>query len=119
MTEADDAAARDDVTLCEVFRSPRREGLYLYVKRSEGLRCVPGDLLDRFGKPESALVFRLHRGRSLARVSAADVLDALEARGYFLQLPPTPEQSAAGAAQAGDAAVDRAANADAERSERR
>jgi uncharacterized protein YcgL (UPF0745 family) len=76
------------VVLCEVFRSPRREGLYLYVKRDEGLQRVPESLLRNFGAPESALVFKLHAERPLARADAAEVLQALVDRGYFLQLPP-------------------------------
>jgi len=75
--------------LCEVFRSPRREGLYLYVPREKGLTQVPEALLESFGKPESALVFRLAADRRLARVAASDVLAALQDRGYYLQMPPS------------------------------
>ncbi|MEL7044263.1 MAG: YcgL domain-containing protein [Pseudomonadota bacterium] len=86
------AAARSSgVTLCEVFRSPRREGLYLYVKREEGLDRVPAALLDHFGEPESALVFRLTADRRMARANAADVLRALENPGYYLQMPPAQD----------------------------
>jgi uncharacterized protein YcgL (UPF0745 family) len=77
--------------LCEVFRSPRREGLYLYVRRDEGLARVPEALLASFGTPQSALVFRLSEDRRLARVSAGEVLAALRERGFYLQLPPAPE----------------------------
>jgi uncharacterized protein YcgL (UPF0745 family) len=76
--------------LCEVFRSPRREGMYLYVERAEGLARVPEELLQRFGAPEPALVFRLHGERRLARASAAEVLKALAAQGFYLQMPPVP-----------------------------
>ncbi|MEM9758991.1 MAG: YcgL domain-containing protein [Pseudomonadota bacterium] len=83
-----ESASTSGVTLCEVFRSPRREGLYLYVKREDGLDRVPPALLDHFGQPESALVFRLTTERRLARANAAEVLDALESPGYYLQMPP-------------------------------
>ena len=95
--------------LCEVFRSPRREGMYLYVARSEGLTHVPDSLMERFGRAESALVFQLHGERRLARASAVEVLDALAEQGFYLQMPPGPagdEDSAPGGAagtrQAGD-----------------
>lgn len=86
--------------LCEVFRSPRREGLYLYVRRERGLAQVPEALLASFGKPESALVFRLSEDRRLARVAASDVLAALEERGYYLQMPPAEASSDAAATDA-------------------
>ena len=82
--------------LCEVFRSPRREGMYLYVDKSEGLGRVPEELLAAFGPPQSALVFRLDAGRRLARVPAQTVLDALADKGFYLQMPPAvPETNEA------------------------
>jgi len=85
--EAENSAA---IVLCEVFRSPRREGMYLYVERSEGLAHVPEALLKVFGTPESALVFRLTPDRPLARASAPAVLEELRERGFYLQMPPVP-----------------------------
>ncbi len=78
-------------TLCQIYRSPKTEGMYLYVKKSEGLERVPEELLQRFGKPEPAMVLALAPERKLARVSAAAVLEKLEDSGYFLQLPPLPD----------------------------
>lgn len=79
-----------DSIICEVFRSPRREGMYLFVAREEGLARVPGQLLQAFGNPESALVLQLDAGRRLARADAAEVLAAIDAQGFYLQMPPTP-----------------------------
>lgn len=84
------AASSPRVVLCEVFRSPRREGMYLYVERSEGLARVPETLVARFGTPEPAFVFRLHGERRLARASAPQVLKALAEQGFYLQMPPLP-----------------------------
>lgn len=75
---------------CDVYRSPRRAGLYLYVDAAEGLARVPEALLERFGTPVKVLSFELTPERRLARVEAAAVLAALDAQGYFLQLPPQP-----------------------------
>ncbi|WP_439107059.1 YcgL domain-containing protein [Congregibacter sp.] len=74
--------------LCEVFRSPRKEGMYLYVKRDEGMTRVPETLLSVFGTPESALVFVLEPTRNLALADAATVVAALESEGYYVQMPP-------------------------------
>lgn len=75
--------------LCEIFRSPKEEGMYLYVKREEGLERVPEDLLKRFGKPQSAMVMALTPERKLARTTAERVLACLEEPGYYLQMPPS------------------------------
>lgn len=83
--------------LCEVFGSPRREGMYLYVARAEGLERVPEALRLQFGEPRSVLTLLLSPERQLARVSASQVLEAIAAQGYFLQLPPQPRSPAAAA----------------------
>ena len=75
-------------TLCEVFRSPLKEGMYLYVRREEGLSRVPESLLSVFGSPESALVFVLESHRKLAMADAETVLRDLENKGFYVQMPP-------------------------------
>jgi uncharacterized protein YcgL (UPF0745 family) len=86
--------------LCEVFRSPRHEGMYLYVARSEGLGRVPETLLARFGEPQSALVFKLDSQRRLARADSVEVLAAIAEQGFYLQLPPRPTAAQATVADA-------------------
>lgn len=80
--------------ICDIFRSPKEEGMYLYVKREEGLEHVPEDLLRRFGKPQPAMTLVLTPERQLARVPVARVLECLEDPGYYLQMPPRPELEA-------------------------
>jgi len=74
--------------LCQVFRSPRREGLYLYVEKSRGLAAVPEDLLGRFGVPSPVLVLNLSSDRKLARADVSEVIASIRERGYYLQMPP-------------------------------
>ncbi|WOJ94253.1 YcgL domain-containing protein [Congregibacter variabilis] len=62
--------------------------MYLYVKREEGLSRVPESLLSVFGSPESALVMVLEPHRKLAMADAATVLDDLESKGFYVQMPP-------------------------------
>jgi uncharacterized protein len=76
--------------LCAVYRSPRKEGMYLFVDRDRPLEDLPDGLLAGFGAPQLALTLVLTAERRLARVDAADVLAALDERGYYLQLPPVP-----------------------------
>ena len=74
--------------ICQVFRSPKEEGMYLYVKKEEGLTKVPEELLTLFGKPLPAMVLLLTPEKKLARVSVEKVAESLESQGYYLQMPP-------------------------------
>jgi uncharacterized protein YcgL (UPF0745 family) len=77
--------------ICQVFRSPKEEGMYLYVQKDEGLSRVPEDLLKLFGKPQPAMVLLLTPEKKLARVSVEKVVESLTAQGFYLQLPPRTE----------------------------
>ena len=77
--------------LTTIYRSPKEEGLYLYVDKTENLSRVPEELLKQFGKPELAMTLSLHKDRKLARADAGKVLQAIETQGFYLQLPPLKE----------------------------
>nr|WP_208020273.1 YcgL domain-containing protein [Pseudoteredinibacter isoporae] len=77
--------------ICEIFRSPKEEGLYLYVDKSKGLVDVPEALLEKFGTPKPAMTMLLDEGRKLAKADSKKVLAAIEEHGYYLQLPPPKE----------------------------
>jgi uncharacterized protein YcgL (UPF0745 family) len=78
--------------LCEIFRSSRKEEMYLYVDRARGLEDVPEVLLQQFGEPESVMTIVLTPERKLARVKVGEVLAAIEKQGFYLQMPPTAAQ---------------------------
>ncbi len=78
--------------ICQIFRSPKEEGMYLYVKKEEGLTKVPEELLKLFGKPVPAMVLLLTPEKKLARISVEKVAESLETQGYYLQMPPRTEQ---------------------------
>ena len=77
--------------ICTIYRSSKKEGMYLYVDKQEDLSRVPPALLKQFGKPERAMTLLLHSERSLARVDVVKVLAELEEVGFYLQLPPQPD----------------------------
>ena len=78
--------------LCQVFRSPKREQRYLYVDRQEGLSRVPEALIQRFGEPEPIMLLKLDGTRKLARANADDVVASIRDKGFYLQMPPGPEE---------------------------
>ncbi|MGC3874278.1 YcgL domain-containing protein [Halomonas sp. GXIMD04776] len=77
--------------LCEVFKSSRKDDMYLYVDKAKGLAQVPEALLERFGKPVSAMTLLLTQDKKLARADASRVMEAIDEQGFYLQLPPAKE----------------------------
>ena len=77
------------MTQVKIFRSSKRDGMYLYVDTDESLNRVPPDLLKRFGRPVEVMEMQLEPSRKLARAEAASVLEQIETAGFYLQLPPS------------------------------
>ncbi|MDP4597312.1 MAG: YcgL domain-containing protein [Pseudomonadales bacterium] len=78
--------------LCDVYKSNKKAGLYLYVKQAEGLARVPEALLAQFGTLTVTLSFDLHPTRRMAQQDPAVVLKNLDAHGFHVQLPPAQYQ---------------------------
>lgn len=79
--------------IVQVFRSSKQDGMYIYVAKDKGLSVVPDALMARFGRGEPAMVILLDEDKKLARADAVNVLTAIRDNGYYLQLPPTKEES--------------------------
>ena len=77
--------------LCEIFKSSRKDEMYLYVDKRKGMETVPEVLMETFGKPVPVLTMMLTADKPLARVKAADVMAAIEEQGFYLQMPPAKE----------------------------
>lgn len=77
---------------CSIYKSPRKNEMYLYVDRSEALKRVPEALLAVFGTPQHVFDLVLTPERKLAKESAATVLENLEKQGFHLQMPPPEEE---------------------------
>jgi uncharacterized protein len=78
--------------ICSIYRSPRKNEMYLYVLKSEALERVPEGLLTVFGKPVHAFDLVLTPERTLAREDIHTVLANLEKQGYHLQMPPAEDE---------------------------
>ena len=79
----------DHRLLCSVYRSAKKEGMYLYVRRGSDLADLPQALMKAFGVPGHAMDLLLTAEKKLARVEAATVMAQIRAQGFFLQMPPT------------------------------
>ncbi|WP_312932390.1 YcgL domain-containing protein [Pseudomonas sp.] len=78
--------------ICSIYKSPRKNEMYLYVLKADGLERVPEGLLPAFGTPRHAFDLVLSPERTLAREDIHKVLANLEEQGYHLQMPPAEDE---------------------------
>jgi uncharacterized protein len=75
--------------LASVYRSNKKDEMYLYVIQKDDFSSVPEPLMKVFGKPEFALQLNLNKRESLARVDIKEVRNKLNEEGFYLQMPPS------------------------------
>lgn len=78
--------------ICSIYKSPRKNEMYLYVERKDALKRVPEGLLVAFGAPIHTFDLVLSPERQLAREDIQVVLENLEKQGYHLQMPPGEDE---------------------------
>jgi len=78
--------------ICSIYRSKKKDEMYLYVDKTKALSLVPEALLAMFGIPEHRMDMLLTASRKLAKASAEDILSDIDTKGYYLQMPPVREQ---------------------------
>jgi predicted GIY-YIG superfamily endonuclease/uncharacterized protein YcgL (UPF0745 family) len=81
----------DDALACWVYRSSRKDEMYLYLAAEDGFSQLPAELQRRFGTPIQVMPLQLHADRALAREDVRTVMRNLREQGYHLQLPPKLE----------------------------
>lgn len=81
----------DDTLECWIYRSSRKDEMYLYLAEEEGFDQLPEALRRHFGRPQPVMSLLLHPGRPLAREDVNQVLHNLRTQGYHLQMPPKLE----------------------------
>lgn len=79
---------RDDRMPCWVYRSSRKEEMFLYLSTEDGFDRVPQPLLKAFGRPTLVIQLELHPQRKLAREDVHKVMANLRLQGFHLQMPP-------------------------------
>lgn len=79
----------NDPMPCWIYRSGKKEEMYLYAASEDGLDELPEELMKMFGSATLVMQLDLHEERTLARVDVAVVMAALKENGYYLQMPPT------------------------------
>lgn len=77
--------------LCAVYKSSKKAETYLFVETREDFSRVPQALMDTFGKPMFVMMLLLKEGRELALAEREKVIDSLQKKGFYLQVPPPTE----------------------------
>lgn len=77
--------------LLAVYKSSKKDEMYLYVPKADGLSRVPAALLQIFGTPQHVMDMPHKEGRELARVSSEKLRTEIAEKGFYLQLPPQKE----------------------------
>lgn len=78
--------------ICSIYRSKKKDEMYLYVDKTKALSLVPEALLVMFGKPEHRMDMLLTFDKKLAKANAEDILASIDKKGYYLQMPPVREK---------------------------
>ncbi len=78
--------AEEKKVVCEIYKSTKLDGAYLYLKKNSNIEALPTKLTETFGIPKHVMTFLLTPEKKLAQVEAKQVLEKLEDNGYFLQL---------------------------------
>ena len=74
---------------CWIYRSPKKDEMYLYLAKEDDFDVVPEELLKRFGTPTQIMELELTPVRKLAREDVEKVKANLTDKGFHLQMPPT------------------------------
>jgi uncharacterized protein YcgL (UPF0745 family) len=78
---------------CVVYKSLRRFDYFLFVKKEDQFARVPDGLRQMLGVLEKVMDLELHEQRSLAQADVVAVMQQIEERGYYLQMPPQSDSA--------------------------
>lgn len=72
-----------------IYKSTKKEELYLYIIRKDDFSDIPQALYDSMGKePVFVMEVELTPERKLARENVTTVIKSLENQGFHVQIPP-------------------------------
>jgi len=72
-----------------IYKSSRKDELYLYINKKDDFSDVPQALYDSMGKePIFVMEVKLSSQRQLAREDVETVMKNLRTQGFHFQIPP-------------------------------
>ena len=79
-------------TVVSVYKTKRKEGLFLYIDKLQGIGVIPESLKQLMGNPEHVMDLLLTPERKLANAETSEVLSKIRRQGYYLQMPPAEQK---------------------------
>lgn len=76
---------------CFVYKSRKKDFLYLYIDKKDDFSKVPEELFKRLGRMDFVMELELSPERKLAREDAGSIIERIKEQGFFVQLPPQKE----------------------------
>jgi uncharacterized protein YcgL (UPF0745 family) len=77
--------------IVRIYRSTKSAETYLYLRKKDSFDQLPEALKELFGRGITVMDLLLTEDKKLARAKAVDVLNSIEEKGFYLQLPPPKE----------------------------
>lgn len=77
--------------ICDVYKTSKKDEMYLYVEKKVGFSRVPEELMKMFGQPVLAMTILITPEKKLGRADTEKVINDLESKGFYLQMPPAKE----------------------------
>jgi len=74
--------------ICSIYKSAKKDEMYLYVDKRDVLTAVPDELMAMFGTALHVMDMPMTEGRKLARVDVKKMLAGISDKGFYLQMPP-------------------------------
>lgn len=74
---------------CVVCKCSLKPDTYVFLRSEDASELIPAALRETLGRFIKVMDLQLTPERKLARADAAEIISALQTRGYYLQMPPT------------------------------
>lgn len=74
---------------CYIYKSLKKEELYLYLNKKDDFSDIPEPLFKSFGQLQFVMELELTPERKLAREDVNKVIAGINSKGFFVQMPPT------------------------------
>ncbi|VEI45508.1 YcgL domain [Actinobacillus equuli] len=77
--------------LCAIYKSPKREGMFLYVAKRDQFDSVPEELRQMFGKPQFVMLFNLNGEKQLKRSKTKKFCKRFKHKAFLTNATTTGE----------------------------
>lgn len=74
---------------CYIYKSLKKDELYLYLDKKDDFSAIPDNLMQSFGRLSFVMEIELTPERKLARENSEKVIASLKNQGFFVQMPST------------------------------